>query len=48
MDAPVLPSRGLVRCARRRLAPPVALRGKVIGGLPPDGGGRIAGDACAL
>lgn len=33
---------------RRTEFAPVALRGKVIGGLPPDGGGRIAGDACAL
>lgn len=32
---------------RRTEFVPVALRGKVIGGLPPDGGGQIAGDACA-
>lgn len=32
---------------RRTEFVPVALRGVVIGGLPPDGGGVIAGDVCA-
>lgn len=45
---PVVANDGPERARNTRVEmAPAALRGRLIGGMPADGGGKVAGDACA-